>query len=239
MVSPWLVVLAVVVALSAAVALPFLFAGGGEADPDIEANPSPRTSDPVSSSPSGSSTGLPIIPAPPSVSATTSSTASASPTPSGSGASTAATTGPSTQTSTTVPNPPPFALTLQAEAGGSSSAWGEGAEMDGDLIDRLGDDWSGPDGGWVEFRNITVPEGGAQYRLRIWYLFRDQAREYPRRMSVIVNGNTVFTSGDLYRVETPTLQEIIVTMGSGNNTIRITHPSRPCPAIDRIEINSL
>lgn len=243
--ATWLVVLGVVLALSAAIGVPFFFAGG--ADRNVDAEPSRRTSGPTATAPSGTPTGLPVIPAPsvvidasPSPSATPSSGGTESATPSGTGTTTTGTTPatPATQTSTTQPDPnqpapQPFSVSLEAE-----NATVDGAEVRSGVVDFVGD-WPRRRDGSVEFGNIVVPQAGAQYRLRIWYVYREFTREYPRRISVIVNGELVHTSGDLLYTSTPAALDVTVTLGSGNNTIRLTHSSRPSPAIDRIEITEL
>jgi hypothetical protein len=140
------------------------------------------------------------------------------------------------------PPPPPFQLTIQAEAGGISTAWGGTAGpprsvAGATVIEEIGDDWDfgrGTDN-WLEFRNITVPEPGKQYKVRIWYVFGLPPANGDRQMNVIVNGATTSTQTFPPTAEL-TSREVTITLGDGNNSIRFTHPFSRCPAIDRIEI---
>lgn len=226
----WLVVFGVVIALSAAVAVPFLITGSGE-DRVTEASPTTGADSSVPGT-SGRASGVPVVTAP-----------SATPSPSASPAESTATssqpTGPaSTQPTTNPQNPPPpapFALAVQAEAGGSSTAWGNGAVVANGVVDYLGKWPSRNQTGWLEFRNIVVPHAGAQYRLRVFYRYENRCDCDPRRLEIRVNGSLATT----WSVSGPTdaSQEVTVTLGAGNNTIRLTHPSSGSPAIDRIEIN--
>jgi hypothetical protein len=241
--TSWFVVIGVVLALSAAIGVPFLFAGGG--DRNVDAYPSRRTSDPTSTGPSTAVTGLPVIPAPsvadPSASPSPDPNATTAAAPSGSAGTSTGTATTGAQTTTTGANPPAqpaFSVTLQAE----QAFRGGGADTHDGVVDHVGR-WADRRGwrtGWVEFRNIVVPEPGAQYQVKIWYVFRAQNGAFPpRQIAVTVNNQTVQTTGNLAPTSTLTAVDVTVTLGSGNNTIRLSHLQQSSPAIDRIEITAL
>ena len=57
-----------------------------------------------------------------------------------------------------------------------------------------------------------------------------------KNVQVWVNGTHVQTWS--FTDPNPGVREVAVTLGAGENTIRLTHPSSASPAIDRIEIAS-
>jgi len=217
----WLVVVGVLAVLLLAVAVPFLVAdpAANESEPGAtpEATPSATAMSPSAAGTPDSATsqpGAPVIVAP-----TATPTPSPTPTPTPSA------------TSATPTSAEPWTLTLEAES--PDSAVGGGAAKVGGVVDFLGQ-WRrrGPEG-WLEFRAITVPEAG-QYRLRVFHRYAAYCGCQPRRLGVWVNGSHVttweFTEPD------PGVREITVTLGAGENTIRLTHDRSASPAIDRIEI---
>jgi hypothetical protein len=131
------------------------------------------------------------------------------------------------------PEPSPWSLTLEAELV-ADSAVGGGAVKRGDVVDFIGNWRLRRSVGWLEFRGIRVPEAGAQYRLRVYYRYEAYCGCQPRRLEVWVNGTRAQTWE--FTAPEPGVREITVTLGAGENTIRLTHPRSASPAIDRIEI---
>ncbi|MBX6752164.1 MAG: hypothetical protein IRY85_21300 [Micromonosporaceae bacterium] len=128
---------------------------------------------------------------------------------------------------------PAWSLTLQAESV-SNNALGGGAAKRGEVVDYLGNWPNRRQSGWLEFRHITVPEPGAEYQLRVALRYETYCGCSQRQLEVWVNGAHVetwsFTDPD------PGVRGVTVTLGAGENTIRLTHPSSPSPAVDWIEI---
>ena len=129
--------------------------------------------------------------------------------------------------------PPPWSVTLQAESV-PNNALGGGATKRGDVVDLLGSWPPRRQSGWLEFRGITVPEAGAQYLVRVFYRYETYCVCNTRRLDVWVNGTRVQSWS--FTDPGPGYREVTVTLGAGENTIRLTHGSSASPAIDRIEI---
>jgi hypothetical protein len=218
----WLVVVGVLVVLLLAVAVPFLVAdpAANESEPGAtpEGTPSATAMSPGTGTPDSATSqpGAPVIVAP-------TATPTPSPTPTPTLSATSATPTPT--------EAEPWTLTLEAESVPDGWVIG-GAVKVGGVVDFLGD-WRRRPNGWLEFRGITVPEAG-QYRLRVFHRYEAYRGCQPRRLGVWVNGTHVttweFTEPD------PGVREITVTLGAGENTIRLGHPQSVSPAVDRIEI---
>jgi hypothetical protein len=238
--SGWLVVLGVVIALSAAVAVPFLITGGRGPEPDLAADPTTRTSTRTSTTPSRSSTGLPVIPAP-----------SATPTPTAAPVTSTAPatnpTTPATQTSTSTP-PALFSTTLQAESASLSGCAQVRTVGGASVVDRLGEanDWTGcSSDGVVTFNNVNLPAG--TFRITIHYVFglndSDPSRLARLRIDPDGPGATVDQQNNYPRTTTccQTWTTGTFTVAAGTVDISFANPNLAtgqdrAPALDRIVI---
>ena len=229
----WLVVIGVVLALSAAVAIPFLItSGGGSQTPEAEGPPSSEPAVPVVvSSPTPEPTEEPYMPI-----------GEASPTP------------PPTPSRTAVSpsaSAAAFTLTLQAESGslsGCAQAVNVAGASGGRVVDRLGGGWSGCMGrGVVTFNNVSLQSG--TYRVTIYYVFNQSNGDATRNARLRVDRNGPGADGptiDHTYANTKTCCQSwttsTFTITTGTFAISFTSPGpqqNRAPALDRIVIQKV
>lgn len=233
----WLVVIGVVLALSAAIAVPFLFTSG-EPEPSAAEDPTTtQATSPTSATPTtAANSGLPIVLAP-----------SATPTPTPTTES-STTTGEPTQTTTTNPAPPAsFSVALEAESGSLSGCAATRNVGGATVVDRLGEDWGNCNRGRVTFNNVNLPAG--TFTVTIYYVFgQDSPQWSSSRYGELEierdGGGTDIEFGNTYPRTTSCCQSWTTssfTISAGSYDITFTNPNRQgwsnrAPAIDRIVI---
>jgi hypothetical protein len=233
----WFVVIAVVLALCAAIAIPFLITSGGGKD---HADSTPQPSD----------VGLPGVIPSPTVQASddpympigaASATPSAVPS-SPSSASHSATSSPSASAGST---------TLQAESAtlsGCAQVRAFSGASGGSIVDRLGGDWSGCTGdGVVTFNNVSLQAGN--YTVTVYYVFgltnSDPSRFGRLRIDPDGSGSNIDFSRTFQSITTCCQSWTTgrFTVSAGTFDISFTNPGVPgqdrAPAVDRIVIQKV